>query len=89
MCLSASARGKGIHMSRLHLALNKLVSASVIKTASMIYSRKWLTLRKVLSNAKIELSFDLLLKKPALLSGEIGFRLTLWFAAERHEPIEL
>lgn len=78
---------KGIHMSRLHLALNKLADRECNQASiddlleEMVNSQEGIS-----QNAKIELSFDLLLRKPALLSGEIGFQTyPVVLRAERHE----
>jgi len=77
---------KGIHMSRLHLALNKLAERECNQSSidelleEMVRSQEGIS-----KNAKIELSFDLLLKKPALLSGEFGFQsYPVVLRAERH-----
>lgn len=66
---------KGIHMSRLHHALNQLADQNCDKQVieqlldTMIESQDGLG-----QAAKISLSFDALLKKPALLSEESGFQ---------------
>ncbi len=66
---------KGIHMSRLHMAINQLAEREFNKQAvdgllnEMIGSQS-----NIGRQAKIELSFDLLLNKPALLSDESGFQ---------------
>lgn len=66
---------KGIHMSRLHHAINELADEECNKGSieqlldTMIDSQKGIG-----HGAKIELTFDALLKKPALLSGESGFQ---------------
>ncbi|WP_019605981.1 GTP cyclohydrolase FolE2 [Teredinibacter turnerae] len=66
---------KGIHMSRLHTLINQLAERDFNKITinqildDMIHSHS--SLGKA---AKIELSFDLLLKKQALLSGESGYQ---------------
>lgn len=66
---------KGIHMSRVHLAINQLANLECNQANindlldEMISSQAGIS-----QEARIELSFDLLLKKPALLSGESGFQ---------------
>ncbi|WP_173780742.1 GTP cyclohydrolase FolE2 [Agarilytica rhodophyticola] len=66
---------KGIHMSRLHNAINQLAERECNKhiieklLSEMINSQS-----NIGQAAKIELSFDALLKKPALLSKESGFQ---------------
>ena len=70
-----STRAKGIHMSRIHLAINQLANIECNKANinnlldEMVSSQDGISER-----AKIELSFDLLLAKDALLSGESGFQ---------------
>ncbi len=66
---------KGIHMSRLHTVINQLAERECNKQEierlldALIYSQG-----NIGRGAKIELSFDVLLKKPALLSDESGFQ---------------
>jgi len=66
---------KGIHMSRLHKAINQLAELECNKDnieyllSSIIDSQK-----DISQQAKIELSFDLMLNKPALLSDESGYQ---------------
>lgn len=66
---------KGIHMSRLHSVINQLAAREFNQATTeqllneMIHSQS-----DIGQAAKIELSFDLMLKKPALLSGESGFQ---------------
>ncbi len=66
---------KGIHMSRLHALVQQL--------GREICSRETLdrflvdcveSQAGISANAKIELNFELLLEKPALLSGEVGYQ---------------
>ncbi len=70
-----AADAKGIHMSRLYLAINQFsenpLSAKTIETLLdfLVSSQKGIS-----EQAKIELSFDLMLNKPALLSGQSGFQ---------------
>lgn len=66
---------KGIHMSRVHLVLNQLAELECnhenINTllVNMVDSQDGIS-----KEAKIQLSFDLLLKKSALLSNESGYQ---------------
>ena len=66
---------KGIHMSRLHALINHLAESEISKKSiiqildGMVHSHSG-----VGQAAKIALSFDLLLKKRALLSGESGYQ---------------
>ena len=66
---------KGIHMSRLHLAINQLADRESNKNTienllnEMIHSQNDMG-----HSAKIELKFNALLKKAALLSDESGFQ---------------
>lgn len=66
---------KGIHMSRLHGVLNELAQRELNQTTindlllAVIESQK-----DIGQKAKICLSFEVLLKKPALLSGEVGYQ---------------
>ncbi len=66
---------KGIHMSRVHLAINQLADLDCNREninkllGEMISSQDGIS-----QEAKIELRFDLLLQKEALKSGESGFQ---------------
>lgn len=67
---------KGIHMSRLHLALNETLAGKTLAEdrlfsllQCMVESQEGIS-----SNARLVLEFDLVLEKPALLSGEVGFQ---------------
>ncbi|MCG8317250.1 MAG: GTP cyclohydrolase FolE2 [Pseudomonadales bacterium] len=66
---------KGIHMSRVHLVINRLAELECNRSnindllGEMISSQGGIS-----CEAKIELKFDLLLQKQALLSGENGFQ---------------
>lgn len=68
-------QAKGIHMSRLHHVINQLADQECNKLMiekllnEMIQSQEGIG-----QKAKIELSFEALLSKPALLSGETGFQ---------------
>ena len=65
---------KGIHMSRLHKTINKLAVLECNKDNvehllnSLIESQLGIS-----HQSKIELTFNLMLKKPALLSDESGY----------------
>ena len=66
---------KGIHMSRLHLAINQLAELDCTKENIDKLLDEMVTSQAGISqSANIELSYNLLLKKPALLSGESGFQ---------------
>lgn len=66
---------KGIHMSRLHALVQKLGREVCHKaTMDQFLSDCVDSQAGISANAKIELNFDLLLEKPALLSGEIGYQ---------------
>lgn len=70
------AEAKGIHMSRLHLGLNAQLAGQALTKEklttlleSMVHSQKGLS-----RSARLVLAFELVLEKPALLSGEVGFQ---------------
>lgn len=66
---------KGIHMSRLHNILNLLsVREFSKKTIEQILESMVRSQDNIGKNAKIEISFDVLLKKPAILSEESGYQ---------------
>lgn len=66
---------KGIHMSRLHAILNQLADEECTKTTlDRLLDEAVDSQTGISENAKIQLSFDLLLKKPALLSNESGYQ---------------
>ncbi|MEM1111897.1 MAG: GTP cyclohydrolase FolE2 [Pseudomonadota bacterium] len=66
---------RGIHMSRLHRRLNQLGDQACNKHALDSLLDACITSQAGISeSARIELSFDLLLNKPALLSGESGYQ---------------
>ena len=78
---------KGIHISRVHLAINQLADLECDKANinnlldQMVNSQAGIS-----QQARVELSFDLLLNKPALLSGENGFQsYPLVIHAEKNE----
>jgi len=70
------ANAKGIHMSRLYLLLNeqlanKPLNGQVLTTLleNILSSQQGLSL-----SAKIDLAFELIINKPALLSNQFGFQ---------------
>ncbi|WP_192870751.1 GTP cyclohydrolase FolE2 [Agaribacterium haliotis] len=66
---------KGIHMSRLHHALNQLADCELDKQAMKnLLAEMIVSQAGIGHSARAELSFDVLLKKPSLLSGEAGFQ---------------
>lgn len=74
--VSLDAGVKGIHMSRLYLLLNQELANQVIDSERMTS-----LLRKILQShhdishsARVELQFDVPLKKPALLSNNFGYQ---------------
>ncbi|MEP2653396.1 MAG: GTP cyclohydrolase FolE2 [Paraglaciecola sp.] len=69
------ADAKGIHMSRLHFAINQLAEQECNKeTIATLLNEIIESQNGIGFEAKLELTFDALLKKPALLSGESGFQ---------------
>lgn len=69
------ANAKGIHMSRLHMAINQLAEHECNqKTIAQLLNDIIESQGDIGHEAKIELTFDALLNKPALLSGESGFQ---------------
>ena len=66
---------RGIHMSRLHNILNKLGGETCTKAALDGFLSESVSSQAGISeSARLELAFDLLLEKPALLSGERGYQ---------------
>lgn len=66
---------KGIHMSRLHAILNEFSDRVCSKaTVDHMLDEAIESQSGLSDNAKIELGFDLLLEKPALVSGESGYQ---------------
>lgn len=66
---------KGIHMSRLHHAINQLDQLEFNKdNIEKLLKQIIESQRGIGQQAKIELMFDLMLKKPALLSDEYGYQ---------------
>ncbi|MGX9415728.1 GTP cyclohydrolase FolE2 [Vibrio sp. WJH972] len=70
-----AAESKGIHMSRMHLAMNRLDDVTFDRATIDTLLDDLVTSQQGISQAaKVEFGFDLILKKPALLSGESGFQ---------------
>ena len=68
-------QAKGIHMSRLHLIINQLASVRCDQGTVKKLLDDIVTSQSGIGHAsRIRLSFDLLLNKPALLSGESGYQ---------------
>ena len=66
---------KGIHMSRVHLVINQLATINCNKeNLNLLLDNMISTQGSISQQAKIELSFDFILSKPALLSDESGFQ---------------
>lgn len=66
---------KGIHMSRLHLLLNKLAETPINdRSLESILNEMIESQLGGSNNAKLHLAFDFLLTKPSLLSGERGYQ---------------
>lgn len=66
---------KGIHMSRLHSTINQLSEQDLNKqTIVQLLNEMIKSQSNIGEEAKIELEFDAILKKPALQSGESGFQ---------------
>lgn len=67
---------KGIHMSRLHLALNKQLAGAELskENVAALFERMVASQGDISSCARLVLKFDLTIEKPALLSGELGFQ---------------
>lgn len=67
---------KGIHMSRLHLALNKKLAGKSLTKEKLVDLLHHMVRSQdgISQNARLVLSFDLVLRKPAMLSGELGFQ---------------
>jgi len=70
------ADAKGIHMSRLHLGLNAQLAGQTLTKEkittllrSMVHSQEGIS-----RSARLVLAFDLVIQKPALLSGKYGFQ---------------
>lgn len=69
------ATAKGIHMSRLHTILNKLDDEACTKpTLDRLLGEAVTSQAGLSDSARIELDFEMLLKKPALLSDESGYQ---------------
>ena len=66
---------KGIHMSRLHSVINQLAELECSQAnIDQLLSEMINSQQGIGHEAKIDLSFDVLLNKPALLSNESGFQ---------------
>ena len=66
---------KGIHMSRLHAILNQFVGEEFSQASLNRALSEAVASQSGISNgAKIDLVFDLILQKPALLSEEYGYQ---------------
>ncbi|MBQ0719559.1 MAG: GTP cyclohydrolase I FolE2 [Gammaproteobacteria bacterium] len=69
------ATEKGIHMSRLHAILNQLATQVCDKAGLDLLLKNMVTSQEGISrNAKLDLTFDLLLPKTSLLSNETGYQ---------------
>lgn len=74
-CSLDSVSAKGIHMSRLHGVVNQLADIECNQqNIEKLLEEIILSQSGISSQAKITLEFDISLKKPALLSGEIGYQ---------------
>jgi GTP cyclohydrolase I len=70
-----SPESKGIHMSRVHLAINQLANIDCNKeNLQQLLDNMISSQGSISQQARVELSFDLILSKPALLSDESGFQ---------------
>ena len=70
-----SPESKGIHMSRVHLAINQLANIDCNKeNLNQVLDDMISSQGSISQQARVELSFDLILSKPALLSDESGFQ---------------
>ncbi len=66
---------KGIHMSRLHIAANQLATIDCnAKNINALLEQMVNSQEGISQQAKIELQFELVLNKPALLSEESGYQ---------------
>lgn len=67
---------KGIHMSRLYLQMNKLLANQTLNKESLAHllSQMAESQQGISKAARINLSFDVMLKRSALLSGEQGYQ---------------
>ena len=69
------AHVKGIHMSRLHSLVNQLPELELNKqTIQQLLDDMVSSQGGVGTSAKLDLSFEILLRKPALLSNESGYQ---------------
>ena len=66
---------KGIHMSRLHNIINQLAEQKLSREGiEQLLEEMIVSQNGIGREARVELSFELLLKKPALLSDKSGFQ---------------
>jgi GTP cyclohydrolase I len=66
---------KGIHMSRLHAQVNQLAALECNRESiDRLLAETVSSQQGISEQARIDLAFDLLLKKPALLSDESGYQ---------------
>jgi len=70
------AKAKGIHMSRLYLALDKLSNESVLNLESMkLLLQEFVSSHAELSDiAKVKIAFDYHIQRSSLLSGKRGWK---------------
>lgn len=70
-----SEEAKGIHMSRMHLAINQLAKKQFDqKNINGLLDELITSQDGISQQAKLEFSFDLTFKKPALLSDKFGYQ---------------
>lgn len=71
-----SPEAKGIHMSRLYLQMNNNLADNILDrdTLSQLLSLMIKSQQGISQGARIQLNFDLLLKRNALKSGEQGYQ---------------
>jgi GTP cyclohydrolase I len=79
---------KGIHMSRLFLSLTETLSSSPVSPAllSSITSAFLQNHEGISDTAHVKVSFEMMIQRPALLSGKLGWRaypLSLWATANK------
>ncbi|MEM7179702.1 MAG: GTP cyclohydrolase FolE2 [Spirochaetota bacterium] len=68
-------KAKGIHMSRIHAMVNQLSQHVLSKeTIDRLLAEAVVSQAGISNHASIHLAFDLILKKPALLSEEYGYQ---------------
>ncbi len=71
-----SSTAKGIHMSRLHLLLNSQLAGKMLdcSTVEQLLDGMVSSQADISQSARVNLDFELLLNKKALLSGESGYQ---------------